>query len=193
LRKWYLSVHLRILHIIFFRLVIPPGQQHEYKQEKATHTDHRHGNKEKKKKGSGFLLTMWLPAYISISPLSMNHLFRQFRRLPILVIYPDITTFEASGPPILGEEDGMPGDDGAANMRCAFGEASSDSDDVTACSVREGGDGVIAEMRGRMGIGIGADDGVELVAAAVLASCASLASRRSVTHALASSCDSACK
>ena len=135
---------------------------------------------------------MWLPAYISISPLSVNHLFRQFRRLPILVMYPDMTTFEVSGPPILGE-DGMAGDDGAANIRCVLGEASSDSDDVTACSVRDGGDGVIACIRGRMGIGIGWDEGAELVAAVVLASCVSLASRMAATHALESSCDSACR
>jgi hypothetical protein len=32
------------------------------------------------------LLTMWLPAYISISPFNMNHLLRQFLRFPILVI-----------------------------------------------------------------------------------------------------------
>jgi hypothetical protein len=106
-----------------------------------------------------------------------------------------MTTLEASAPPILGEQDnGMPGGDGTANMRCALGEASSDSDDVIACSVREGGDGVIAGMRGRVGIGIGVDAVVELVAAAaVLAICASLASRIAATHAWADCCDSACR
>jgi hypothetical protein len=94
-----------------------------------------------------------------------------------------MTTLEASAPPVLGEQDDdMPGDDGKANMRWALGEASSDSDDVTA-GMREGGDGVIAGMRGRVGIGIGLDAVVELVAAAaVLAICASLASRMAATH-----------
>lgn len=89
----------------------------------------------------------------------------------------------------------MPRDDDKANMRCVFGEASSDSDDVIGCSPREGGDGVIAGIRGRPGIGIGRVDEVETGAAAVvvLASCASLASRMATTHALASSCDSACR
>jgi len=131
--------------------------------------------------------------------LSRNHLFRQFFRFPILVIYPDMSIFDASGPPILGDEDGgMAGDDDVANMRWVLGDAaSSDSDDVIACSAREGGDGVMADMRGGCpgtGIGIGGDAGVESGAAVVvLASCASLASRIAATHALASSCDSACR
>src|SRR5712671_7206470 len=123
------------------------------------------------------LLTIWLPAYINISPLRRNHRFRQFRRFPILVIYPDMTTFDPSGPPILGDMDGcMPGGDGTANVRCAFGEASSDSDEVMGCSAREGGEGVraavAAGMRGRPGIGIGGEDEVRRgVAVAALASC----------------------
>ena len=89
----------------------------------------------------------------------------------------------------------MPSDDDMANMRCVFGEASSESDDVMGCSAREGGDGVIAGIRGRPGIGIGRVDVVETGAAAVvvLASCASLASRMATTHARASSGVSACR
>ena len=113
------------------------------------------------------------------------------------MIYPDITIFDASGPPILGDEDsGTTGDDDVANMRWVFGDAaSSDSDEVMACSVREGGDGVMAGTRGRPGIGIGGDDGagIRTAAVVVLTSCASLASRMAATHALASSCDSACR
>jgi len=63
---------------------------------------------------------MWLPAYINISPVNMNHLLRQFLRFPILVIYPLITIFDVSGgPPIRGDDEGgAPAmDDGAANMR----------------------------------------------------------------------------
>jgi hypothetical protein len=112
------------------------------------------------------------------------------------VIYPDITTFDASGPPILGDVDGgMPSEDDKVTTRWVFGEPSSDSDDVIGCSPREGGDGVIAGIRGRPGIGIGGVDVVETGGAVevVLASCASLASRMAATHALASSCDSACR
>lgn len=111
-----------------------------------------------------------------------------------------MTILDTSGPPpILGDEDGgTAGEDDTANMRWVFGDpASSDSDDVMACSVREGGDGVMAGTRGRPGgIGIGGDDGVAVsgvAAVAVLASCASLASRMAATQALASSCDSACR
>ncbi|SRR6266702_2835145 len=108
-----------------------------------------------------------------------------------------MTTFDGSGgPPILGDEGAAPGtDDGAANiLRCVFGEASSDSDEVTACSMREGGDGVTVAREECPGIGIGGDDDcVEPVpgAAAAEASCASLAPRIAATHALASCCDSA--
>jgi hypothetical protein len=114
------------------------------------------------------------------------------------VIYPDITTFDASGPPILGDVDGgMPSEDDKITTRWVFGEPSSDSDEVMGCSPREGGDGVIAGIRGRpgIGIGIGRVDVVETGGAAevVLASCASLASRMAATHVLASSCDSACR
>jgi hypothetical protein len=112
-------------------------------------------------------------------------------------MYPDMTIFDASGPPILGDEDGgAAGDDDVANIRWVFGDAaSSDSDDVIACNVREGGDGVMAGTRVRPGIGIGGDDGAGMDAAAVvvLTSWASLASRMAATHALASSCDSACR
>ena len=105
-----------------------------------------------------------------------------------------MTTFDASGgPPILGDEGVAPGTDdgGAANMRCVFGEASSDSDEVTACNMREGGDGETVAREECPGIGIGSDaDGAE-GAAAVEASCASLAPRMAATHALASCCDSA--
>ena len=111
-----------------------------------------------------------------------------------------MTIFDASGPPpILGDEDGgTAGEDETANIRWVFGDAaSSDSDEVIACSAREGGEGVIAGTRGRPGIGIGGDDGGAVsgpaAVVAVLASCASLASRMSATQALASSCDSACR
>jgi hypothetical protein len=108
-----------------------------------------------------------------------------------------MTTFDASGPPILGDEDGgTAGDDDVANIRWVCGDAaSSDSEEVIACSVREGGDGVTTGIRGRPGIGMGGDDGARrgAVAEAVLASCASLASRMAATHALAPSCDSACR
>ena len=106
-----------------------------------------------------------------------------------------MTTFDASGgpPPILGDDGAAPGTDcGAANIRCAFGEASSDSDDVTACSMREGGDGETVAREECPGIGIGRDEEWAEGAAAVEASCcASLAPRMAVTHALASCCDSA--
>jgi len=104
-----------------------------------------------------------------------------------------MTTFDASGgPPILGDEGVAPGIvGGPANMRCVFGEASSDSDDVTACSMREGGEGETAAREEGPGIGIGRDDDGADGAAAVEASCASLAPRMAATHALASSCDSA--
>ena len=105
-----------------------------------------------------------------------------------------MTTFDASaGPPILGDEGVAPGiDGGAANMRCAFGDASSDSDEVTACRMREGGDGEVAASEECPGIGIGRDaDGAAEGAAAVEASWASLALRMAATHALASCCDSA--
>lgn len=119
-----------------------------------------------------------------------------------------MTIFDASGPPpILGDEEGGTAgeDDDAANIRLVLGEpASSDSDEVIACVVREGGEGVIAGTRGRPGMGIGGDDGavaaaaaaasgVETAVAVVLASCTSLASRMAATHAFASSCDSACR
>ena len=110
------------------------------------------------------------------------------------MIYPDITTFDASGPPILGDVDGgMPSEDDKVTTRWVLGEPSSDSDDVMGCSPREGGDGVIAGIRGRPGIGIGRVDVVETGAVVVLTSCASLASRMATTHALASSGDSACR
>lgn len=104
-----------------------------------------------------------------------------------------MTTFDASGgPPILGDEGVAPGiDGGAANMRCVFGEASSDSDEVTACSMRDGGDGEVAAREECPGIGIGRDDDGAEGAAAVETSCASLALRMAATHALASCCDSA--
>lgn len=111
------------------------------------------------------------------------------------MIYPDITTFDVSGPPILGDVDGgMPSEDDKVTTRWVFGEPSSDSDEVMVCSPREGGDGEITGIRGRPGIGIGRVDVVETGAVeVVLASCASLASRIAVTHVLASSCDSACR
>jgi hypothetical protein len=104
-----------------------------------------------------------------------------------------MTTFDASGgPPILGDEGVAPGIDGGdENMRCVFGEASSDSDEVTACRRREGGDGEVAAREECPGIGIGRDDEGAEDAAAVEASCASLALRMAATHALASCCDSA--
>ena len=87
----------------------------------------------------------------------------------------------------------MPSEDDKVTTRWAFGEPSSDSDDVMGCSPRKGGDGVIAGIRGRPGIGIGRVDVVETGAEVVLANCASLASRIATTHAVASSCDSACR
>jgi len=108
-------------------------------------------------------------------------------------MYPDITTFDASGPPILGDvHGGMPSEDDKVTTRWVFGEPSSDSDEVMGCSPREGGDGVIAGIRGRPGIGIGRVD-VGETGAVEVASCASLASRMATTHVLASSCDSACR
>jgi hypothetical protein len=106
-----------------------------------------------------------------------------------------MTTLDASGPPILGDVDGgMPSEDDKVTTRWVFGEPSSDSDEVMGCRPREGGDGVIAGIRGRPGIGIGRVDVVEAGAVeVVLASCASLASRMAATQALASSCDSACR
>jgi len=47
----------------------------------------------------------------------------------------------------------MPSEDDKVTTRWAFGEPSSDSDEMMGCSPCEGGDGVIAGLHRRPGIG----------------------------------------
>ena len=123
---------------------------------------------------------MWLPEYISFSPLSTNHRLRQLRRFePHFMMYPAITVAllaslavavaVAAGLPDGDVENGIDvGDE--LSPRAAFGDPSSESDDVIPPPLPprypcEGGDGGTgtgacawwnASLGRAMGIGIGA-------------------------------------
>ena len=121
---------------------------------------------------------MWLPEYISFSPLSTNHRLRQLRRFePHFMMYPAITVAllaslavaVAAGLPDGDVENGIDvGDE--LSPRAAFGDPSSESDDVIPpplpprypCDGGDGGTGTgacawwNASLGRAMGIGIGA-------------------------------------